>query len=93
MLLPNLPQIHGENNGEGNVFGLLGPRVRKGWEFGLKSLKFKIVPQSRDSDGPLLSNLVMFDNNYYMKFINLYAPVIPKDRNNFFTNISQYLTL
>ena len=49
-------------------------------------LNFSIVSQSRDSDGRLLSLLVRFDEDKYIKLINIYAPIIPKYRKIFFTN-------
>ena len=51
---------------------------------------FSIVTQSRDPDGRLLSLLVKLDGNIYIKLINIYAPIIPKYRKIFFTNMLHY---
>ena len=51
---------------------------------------FSIVTQSRYPDGSLLSLLVKLDGNIYIKLINIYAPIIPKYRKIFFTNMLHY---
>ena len=57
-----------------------------------KDLNFETINISNDSEGRLLSILVNFNDNYKIKFINIYAPVIPRDRRDFFGNILQYLS-
>ena len=56
------------------------------------NLKFEIIKISRDADGRLLSISADFHDNYKIKFVNIYAPVVPRERNLFFTNILQFLT-
>ena len=53
-------------------------------------LKFEIISTDRDSEGRLLHLLVKI-NNQIVIFVNVYAPVIPRERKQFFNSLNHYL--
>jgi len=55
-----------------------------------EGLNYKILKQCRDSEGRIISLLILF-NNQCIKLTNVYAPVKPKERKLFFSSFSYYL--
>lgn len=53
-------------------------------------LKFEIISTDRDSEGRMLYLLVKI-NNQIVKIVNVYAPVIPRERKQFFNSLNHYL--
>ena len=55
-----------------------------------EKLNYEILLFNRDMHGRLLSVTVNVDN-VMMKMVNVYAPVVPKERKNFFSSLYKYL--
>ena len=75
----------------GKTFWSFGSERSKGVGIWFKQgLNFKIIHINRDNEGRLLCLLVKV-NNHIFKLVNVYAPIIPRERKQFFQSFKHVL--
>ena len=75
----------------GKLFWSFGTNRSKGVGIWVRpGLNFEMMSMERDSEGRLIY-LVVKINNKKLKLVNVYAPVIPRERKVFFKSLNRYL--